>query len=200
MGVTQVEAIATQLSLGAHRANAALAGSLDADVEMSLAETTRISDDEARHRLDRLVENHTSAYLQTFHGELPGFAALALRSEDAASLAAQIPGNGCGHPEPRIIVGSAFQEIGSILVGAVLSALAERFPYALVYDLPTVIGRSHFPIYRLLGNHAEQILFCSAAYFSSKDFGMNGEFLLGICPAAIEELIASTADRSGDGP
>ena len=195
MGITQVEAITAKFSLAARRASTALAEMLGSDVEMSLMGTTQMATDEAHDRLDRLVTCDTAAYLQAFHGEYAGFAALILPPEGASGLTSRIIRGTAGCPEPGVMCGNAFGEIGSILFGSILPILATSAPEAPIYDLPIVVGRSHLPLSRALEHNNEQVVLCSVVRFSSKDFRMNGEFLLGICPQTVETLLASTVGR-----
>ena len=197
--VEQLDALTEIVNIGTGRAAAILSEITDSWIELSVPRVIACRPADVAQYLSTTQSESQTLICQNFTGGLDGQASLSFPSNSALSLAQFVGEVEEVADELDFDLEGILEEVGNIVLNAVLGSVSNLFECGLEYSLPRLLPKvdllAHLNQHSLPGGEAELTILVANTHFKIASRDIEGSLILVFQVGCLERLLAKIMEE-----
>lgn len=193
----QLDALKELINIGVGQGGEVLNSMLQSHISLSVPRI-EITDYKSMHSLPATeADTELSAVEMSYHGSFSGNIQLVFPKSDATKLVNLLAGDKVNESRMDEIRSGTLQEIGNVLLNAVMGTISNFFSFSLRYSLPVYLEGSIDDLLLVLKTAEPSIIIRARTRFTIDDMAVDGSLILFFAIKSFDELIQKVASYSG---
>lgn len=142
-------------------------------------------------------DSELSAVEMKYRGNFSGNVELIFPKEDAAKLVALLVGDDFPPEEMNELRSETLQEIGNVILNAVMGTISNIFSFSLTYSLPSYLEGSIDTLISQIDSEQDSFIICAKTRFTVADIQVEGTLVLFFSLYYFDELLKKVETYAG---
>jgi len=194
---TQVEALKELINIGVGQGAEVLNSMLNSHINLSVPLIKFADKDSLSTILFPEIDSNLSAVEMKYRGSFSGNVELIFPKQDAAKLVTLLLGESFVEGEMDEIRSSTLQEIGNVLLNAVMGTISNFFSFSLRYSLPSYQEGNIEDLLSHMDPQKSSVIICAHTTFSVANKEIEGILALFFALETFDELMEKINTYSG---